>query len=102
MNEIEIYNLIVLFLILALQAADAWLTVEILIQGGREKNPLLIQAMDRFGVRQALYTVKVAIMALLAAAWFFVGDKPELAYSFTLVFFIYVWVVVHNYRELKK
>ena len=52
-------------LFVALQALDAWLTITVIRQGGRELNPVVAWAMRRAGVVIGLAVVKMLYIALV-------------------------------------
>ena len=84
-----------LFLLTALQVADAFLTVKILKGGGQELNPVMRWVMSKLGVVNALAAVKTPFVLLVAAVW-----------NETLTFWVcvlYIGVVGWNtYQVLKK
>ena len=84
-----------LFLLTALQVADAFLTVKILKGGGQELNPVMRWAMGKLGVVNALAALKTPFVLLVAAVW-----------NETLTFWVcvlYIGVVGWNtYQVLKK
>ena len=84
-----------LFLLIALQVADAFLTVKILKDGGQELNPVMRWVMGKLGVVNALAAVKTPFVLLVAAVW-----------NETLTFWVcvlYIGVVGWNtYQVLKK
>ncbi len=61
----------ILILFAALTAADAWLTLKILKTGGRELNPVVRVAMERFGNVKGMALVKVPtlILAVILPWW---------------------------------
>ena len=84
-----------LFLLIALQVADAFLTVKILKDGGQELNPVMRWVMGKLGVVGAMAAVKTPFVLLVAAVW-----------TETLTFWVcvlYIGVVGWNtYQVLKK
>jgi len=70
MNDIMIF-FAALFLVL--QAADVWLTVEILNRGGRELNPFMRRAMSVLGLLPGMALLKsigagISIAALMKSS----------------------------------
>lgn len=59
-------TLALLLVFAALSALDAWLTLKILKAGGRELNPIVRKAMDRFGRERGLALVKIPTLILAA------------------------------------
>ena len=95
-----------LFLLLvALQIADAWTTIQALKRPGNfEANKFMRKLMDAIGVKEALFFVKVAgctvvwvcIMALVSQ-----GQRQLAAGLLGAACALYAWVVYNNYRLLK-
>jgi hypothetical protein len=83
-------------LIVALQAADAYLTCRILGAGGRELNPVMRFLMDRIGVMAGLIVAKVS---LSIAIGLYLGDQPPLL---ILIAVVYGCVVVSNWNQMRR
>lgn len=84
-----------LFLLTALQVADAFLTVKILKGGGQELNPVMRWVMGKLGVVGAMAAVKTPFVLLVAAVW-----NENLTFW---VCVLYIGVVGWNtYQVLKK
>lgn len=81
-------------LVVALQAADAYLTWRVLRGGGRELNPVVRFLMQELGTVAGLAVAKVALVVVI---WIFLLDHPV---WMALVTGLYVWVVVHNWNQL--
>lgn len=58
-----------LFLLIMLQLADAFTTVRILKNGGREANPVMNWLFQKFGTEVSLGVMKILVVSLVAAAW---------------------------------
>lgn len=87
--------LALLFLLIALQVADAFLTVKILKDGGQELNPVMRLVMSKLGVVGAMAALKTVLVILVAAAW------NETLTFWACVFYIGV-VGWNTYQVLKK
>jgi hypothetical protein len=88
---------VVLFaLVMALQAADAFLTWRVLRAGGRELNPVVRFLIDRFGTIRGLVLAK---LVLVAAAGLFLRDHLLILLAISA---LYVWVVYHNWQQLLR
>jgi hypothetical protein len=83
-------------LIVALQAADAYLTFRILGTGGRELNPVMRFLMDRIGVRPGLIVAKAALSVMIGL--FLRNQLPLLA----LIAVLYGGVVVSNWNQMRR
>jgi hypothetical protein len=84
----------------ALQVIDAYLTVRVLSQGGRELNPMIAWFMDKLGVIPALVVLKGIGIAVVAGL---VWSGNEYADEFLMVFCaLYVGVAVWNYQQLRR
>lgn len=84
---------ILLGLVLALFAADAWTTMRVMNQGGVEKNKPLAWLMGVLGRNEALTVMKVGAFVgclLYPETWFL-----------SVVASVYAVVVVHNYRQIR-
>ena len=77
-----------------LQAADAYTTLTVLKQGGRELNPILAKLFTRFDPLPVMVSVKlVGVWAL----WYVNSWMLTLAACV-----VYAYVVNRNYWEIKK
>ena len=87
-----------LFLAFAtLQALDAYTTLKILMQGGKELNPVMNWIFTKLGTVNGLVLVKCGIILL----FFSVIDLIPV-WVFLLMIGIYSFVVAHNVRQLYK
>lgn len=87
---------VLLVVLIALQAGDAATTLRVLRLGGRELNPLLRRAFERWGARRVVAAVKGAVVAallLLGAA------LP--AWLLALLVAFYIAVLAHNLKTIK-
>lgn len=91
----QLLTIILFALLAALQAGDAYLTWQVLANGGRELNPLVRLLMGWFGVVPALAMTKVALLAV-AGLWLLDQHVPML-----LLVGLYAWVVWHNWLQLQ-
>lgn len=95
-----------LFLVVLLQIADVWTTVEILDKGGVEKNPVLAAFMAKAGVVPALLLTKLVFLGGVWVAYYgaLTGYVPwsGLKWAMTAITLIYVLVIANNLRELVK
>jgi hypothetical protein len=85
-------------LFIALQIADIYTTLELLdrVKGAREQNKAMAMLFDEFGPLPTLLVTKgIAILLvaifLLDEAWWYLAALDA----------FYVWVVLHNFRQLK-
>jgi hypothetical protein len=92
----NVLNLVLFLIVLALQAGDAYLTWRVLRAGGRELNPVVRFLIDRFGLVPGLAIAKGAL-ALLTGLYLF--DLPLVLVA---VIALYAWVVRHNWQQLRK
>jgi hypothetical protein len=89
----------IFILFAALQVIDAYLTVRILSQGGRELNPMIAWFMSKLGVIPALVVLKGVGIAVVAGL---VWSGNEYADEFLAVFCaLYAGVVAWNYQQLR-
>ena len=87
---------VILFVLLVvLQTADGFLTWRIL-RAGRELNPLLRALMGGIGTMPALVVSKVLLLVL---AWLYLLDLPLVLLTVAV---LYMWVVWHNWTQLRK
>lgn len=86
---------VLFILVVALQAADGFLTWRILRAGGRELNPLVKFFMDRLGFVPGLVVAKLVPVAV---AIYVHGQLVPLL----VIAAVYAWVVLHNWRQLFK
>ena len=90
---------VLLSLLIILQYFDGLTTYRLLSRGGRELNPVVRWCINRFGLAGGLVLVKGNI-ALLLAWTSLVGIMPWWVLAVLCV--LYVFVVVHNFKELMK
>jgi len=85
-------GLLILFCLL--QAADVYMTLTVLKQGGRELNPVLAKLFVKFDPLAVMVTLKLlAVWAL----WYVNSWMLTLAACV-----VYAYVVNRNYWEIKK
>lgn len=90
-------TLFVLFVLM--QAADVLTTYIILSRGGREVNPVVALAIEKLGLLNGLYAVKIPLTVLLG----YVAFTDLLPWwGLVLPCLIYVPVLVNNIREVTK
>jgi hypothetical protein len=92
----NVLNLVLFLIVLAMQAGDAYLTWRILRGGGRELNPVVRFLIERFGLVPGLAIAKGAL-ALLTGLYL-VDLVPALLGVMT----VYAWVLWHNWQQLQK
>lgn len=80
-----------------LQVVDVVLTIKALKLGGREVNPLLRKAFEKYGVVESLVVVKAAMIGVVAA---FLPMLPQ--WLMLLFVAVYLWVAQNNYGVVKK
>jgi len=86
-----------LIALIALNVLDAFLTVRILKDGGRELNPIMAKMMDRIGDVPALLLSKAVMVAIMA---YILNSIP---YQVMLALCgVYVGVVAWNIKTLRK
>ncbi len=88
-------EIILMFLFIALQVADAATTYIILKGGGRELNPFMQVVMNFLGVVPALVTMKVLVVAV-----FMVYAEAIPLWVWMLMVIIYAVVVANNLRAI--
>lgn len=96
-------NMALFILIVLLNIADVYTTNRILRRGGSERNPLMAKVFSLIGVLPGLLLVKAAIV--LALWWAFIHQGlqgPFFIGLLVLICAVYVWVVAHNLREIRK
>lgn len=95
--HVLIYPLLALAILL--QAADVLLTYKIIQQGGYEKAPVAKWFINKLGVLPGLFVVKSITMGpiILATGYGYMTWWALLAFCA-----VYIWVVWHNFGELKK
>ena len=92
----------ILFAILAaLQLGDILTTLRVLGQGGVERNPVLAPLFRRFGSPPVLIAEKVLVLGLVWIA------LPSMAPQLQLALLgascaLYVWIVWHNWTQIRK
>lgn len=88
---------VVLFvLVVALQAADGFLTWRVLRAGGRELNPVVRFLMDRLGIVPGLAAAK---LVLLVMTWLYLREQLLILLAIAA---LYAWVVRHNWIQLQR
>lgn len=80
-----------------LQVVDSVLTIKALKLGGREVNPLLRKAFEKYGVVPSLVVVKSAMIGVVAA---FLPMLPQ--WLMLLFVAVYLWVAYNNYGVVEK
>ena len=83
------------FIFIALQVADAATTYIILKGGGRELNPFMQVVMNFLGLVPALVVMK----ALVLGVFVFYAEATPL-WVWMLMVIIYSWVVANNLRAI--
>ena len=83
------------FIFIALQVADAATTYIILKGGGRELNPFMQVVMNFLGLVPALVVMK----ALVLGVFVFYAEAIPL-WAWMLMVIIYSWVVANNLRAI--
>lgn len=89
-------SILLFIVIVALQAADGFLTWRILQGGGRELNPVMRFFIDRLGLVPGLAAPKLVLVVLV---FLYLLQFPALLWIIALV---YVWVVLQNWEQLEK
>lgn len=88
---------VVLFvLVVALQAADGFLTWRVLRAGGRELNPLVRFLIDRLGTVPGLALAKLFLVVMV---WLYLRDQVLILLAIAA---LYAWVVRHNWQQLQR
>lgn len=87
--------MIAYLIFIALQIADAVITVKALNKGKAEANPFLVWVFDYFGPVPSLVIVKTAVVVLFGL----LGYDTWMMILFCV---IYSFVVAHNMRVLSK
>lgn len=87
-----------IYVLLALQLADAITTVLFIQKGGYERNPFIAWVMERIGVIPALMAVKIPLCAVLVWA----NKYPEVQWVFAGAIALYVWVVWNNIKVIRR
>lgn len=90
-------NEILFAALVVLNALDVYTTVAILKQGGSEVNPAMAWLMRQLGVAPAMIVAKTIV---LGAVWFLLPQVHTLVLVGLVCF--YVWVVLHNFGQIKK
>ena len=86
-----------LIALIALNVLDAFLTVRILKDGGKELNPVMDKLMKKIGVVPALVLAKAAGIGVLAYLLPYVPYQALLALCC-----VYIGVVIWNVKTLKE
>lgn len=82
-----------------LQLADIWTTYRVFQQGGFEKAPVARWFIKRLGLLPGLVTLKVLVNAPIVAA---TQAGYMTWWALAAYCLVYVWVVFHNYGQIKK
>lgn len=88
--------IVLLFLVVALQAADGFLTWRVLRAGGREINPAVRLLIDRFGIVPGLFLAKLVVVVVVGL---FLRDQLLIL---LVIAVLYAWVVRHNWQQLQR
>lgn len=89
--------IILAILLIALNAFDFYSTYKILKNGGSEVNPVMNFLIKKLGLVLALVLSKLLVLICIAVlVWL------EMVYLLVILVAIYIWVAVHNFREMKK
>lgn len=89
--------IILAILLIALNAFDFYSTYKILRAGGNEINPIMNFLIKKLGLVLALVISKLLVLVCIALlVWL------EMVYLIAILVAIYIWVAVHNFREMKK
>lgn len=80
-----------------LQVVDVVLTIKALKLGGREVNPLLRKAFEKYDVLPTLVSVKAV---MLGVVWLLLPVLPQ--WLMLLFVAVYLWVAQNNYGVVKK
>lgn len=92
-------TMVLLVLLVVLQLADFWTTYHLLARAGRELNPVVRWAINRFGLVPGLALAKgLVILALVVGA--LTGQLP--VWSLLALCSLYLVVVVRNFGQLFK
>jgi len=83
-------------LLAILQVADGYTTTRIIDNGGRELNPLMRKAFEKFGVKKTLIVKGILVTAL----GYFIGTQEIYALGALCAF--YIGIVIFNSRSLPK
>jgi len=87
---------LLLGLVVALQAADAYLTWRIIQGGGRELNPVVRFLITKAGTAPGLAIDKVFVVVM---AGLFLLELPLVLLAIAV---LYAWVVWHNWKQFRK
>jgi len=79
-----------------LQLADIYTTKTILDDGGREINPLMAKAFEKFGVLPALVVSKIVVVGLV----YVYVQSYEIVMSLLVLF--YLIVISNNFYQINK
>ena len=80
-----------------LQALDGWTTYKIIKAGGIELNPIVRKLIETFELVPGLVIAKGIAIGL---AWVLAAYHASVVLG--LLSGLYLWIVVHNYRVLKR
>jgi hypothetical protein len=95
LTQMEInYALFLAFCVL--QAVDAWSTLAVLEQGGREINPIMAKLFDLYGAFETLFVTKIVV------AFFIWAVAIDSFVSLVILVVVYLLVVGNNMRELMR
>jgi hypothetical protein len=88
---------VVLFvLVVALQAADAFLTWRVLLAGGRELNPAVRFLIGHLGVVPGLAVAKLFLVVMVGL---YLREQLLILLAIAAA---YAWVVRHNWQQLQR
>jgi len=90
---------ILLGILIVLQIADYWTTMQVLQQGGHENNPVVTWLMQRLGVTVGLALGKVFAAGVAVMIYYLGGDYAAIMLGAVCVF--YAWIVMQNYGQIK-
>lgn len=90
------FTMLALVILALLQVGDYDSTARIIDRGGRELNPFMAKAFEKFGMRRTLIVKGIAVVAL----GYFIGTQSVELLALLCAF--YAVVVTRNYRVFKK
>lgn len=89
--------LMFLIYLIALQAIDAYTTIVVIKNGGRELNPILNYIFLRINFIWALIIIKLFISSIIV--YFYRGGLISILIVLSI---IYTFVVINNIKQFKK
>lgn len=93
--------ILLVLLLIALNVADMYTTYKIISKGGTELNESVRLFIGKFGLLKGLIASKIILLPLIIIELYF--EPRGFDYGvMVLVCAWYVWVVWHNYSEVKK